>query len=222
VTEFSHPARPDPAHSGVLRTIYFLALAAVAFFTVLTAVRGFYDPPDGNSVDFPPGFEEPGGGSDFQQAQDDRHDYNRNVSLIFTAVSAAVFAAAILGLGSRFNPLRAGLVLSALVLFLTGMGFWADASDKWIGFLMALINFGVLAGCYLFLEEGLPLNPREPPRRLAPSDIAPPPPSPLPPAPPPRTPPPTDFEPSAPPPPSNEPPPTRTEPPPPMSDLPRE
>lgn len=227
MTEFSHPARPDPPHSGVLRSIYFLALAAVTFFTVLTAVTGFYDPPDGNSVDFPPGFEDPGFESDFQQSQDDRHDYNRNVSLIFAAVSAAVFAAAILGLGSRFNPLRAGLLLSALVLFLTAMGFWASSTDQWIGFLMTLINFGVLAGCYIFLEEGLPLNPREPPRRLAPSDISPPPSSPppssLPPTPmPPSTPPPADFEPSAPPPSPNEPPPARTEPPPPMSDLPRE
>ena len=69
-----------------------------------------------------------------------------------------MFAAAILGFGSRFNPLRAGLILGALVLFLTAMGFWAAASDKWIGFLMTLINFGVLAGCYVFLEEGLPLS----------------------------------------------------------------
>jgi hypothetical protein len=190
----------------------------VAFFTVLTAIRGFYDPPDGNSVDFPPGFEDPRTGIDFQQARDEREDYNRNITLILTAVSAAVFAVAILGLGSRFNPLRAGLLLGAAVLFLTGLGFWAGASDKWIGFLMTLINFGVLAGCYLFLEEGLPLSPREPPRRLAPSDIAL---SPPPPAAPPQTLPPTDFEPSAPPPAPNEPP-TRTEPPPPMSNLPRE
>ena len=218
MTEFSRPARPDPAHSGVLRTIYFLALAAVAFFTVLTAIRGFYDPPGGNTVNFPPGFEEPGIESDFQRAQDEREDYNRNITLILTAVSAAVFAAAILGLGSRFNPLRAGLVLGSLALFLTGMGFWAGASDKWIGFLMTLINFGVLAGCYLFLEEGLPLSPREPPRRLAPSDIALSAPSPWPP----QTPPTTDFEPSAPPAPPNEPPPARTEPPPPMSELPHE
>jgi hypothetical protein len=213
VTEFTHPARPDPPHSGVLRTIYFLALAAVAFFTILTAVIGFYDPPDGNSGGFPPGFEDPGG--DFQQSQDDQRDYNRNVTLIFTAVSAAVFAAAILGLGSRFNPLRAGLVLGALALFLVSMGIWSSSSDQWIGFLMALINLGVLLGCYVFLEEGLPLTPTEPPRRLAPSDIAPsaaprrstPPPT--------AAPPPADFEPSAPPPPANEPPP-------PMSDLPRE
>ncbi|MGH3118726.1 MAG: hypothetical protein ACRDQ2_16755 [Gaiellales bacterium] len=209
MADFPHPARPDPPHSGVLRTVYFLALAAVAFFAVLTAVIGFYDPPDGN-IDLSPGFDDTGTGS---QDGDDRADYNRNVSLIMAAVSAAVFAAAVFGLGSRFNPLRAGLLLAGLSIFLTAMGFWAGSSDQWIGFLMALVNLAVLAGSILYLEEGLPVGAREPPRRLAPSDIAP-----TPPPPPPRP----DFEPSAPPPPPNEPPPARTEPPPPMSDLPRE
>jgi len=237
VSEFPHPARPDAPHSGVLRTIYFLAVAAVAFFLVLTALLAFYDPPEGQPLDFTPGFEDSGG----QQTEDDRVDYNRNVTLILTAVSAAVFAAAILGLGSRFHPLRAGLVLGGLIIFLVAMGFWATSSDQWIGFLTTLINFGVLAGCYLFLEEGLPLSAGEPPRRMAPSDIAPPstppstplsstappqtppPPSAPPPSAPPQTLPATDFEPSAPPPPPTpEPPPARTEPPPPMSDLPRE
>jgi hypothetical protein len=211
MADLPHPARPDPPHSGVVRTVYFLALAAVVFFTVLTAIIGFYDPPDGDSIDFSPGFEDTGGG--FQESNDDRADYARNVSLILTAVSAAVFAVAVLGLGSRFNPLRAGLLLGGLVMFLVGMGFWAAASDKWIGFLMSLVNLGVLGACALYLEEGLPMTPREPPRRLEPSDII----APAPPAPPPA-----DFEPSAPVAPPVEPPPARTEPPPPMSDLPRE
>jgi hypothetical protein len=215
MADFPHPGRPDPPHSGVLRSVYFLALAAVVFFTVLTAIIGFYDPPDGDGgIDLSPGFEDTGGS--FQEDQNDRADYARNVALILTAVSAAVFAVGVLGLGSRFNPLRAGLVLGGLVIFLTGMGFWAASSDKWIGFLMSLINLGALGACALYLEEGLPVSPREPPRRLEPSDIAPPPPPPAPPAPP------TDFEPSAPVPPPVEPPPARTEPPPPMSDLPRE
>jgi len=220
VTELPHPARPDAPHSGVLRTIYFLAVAAVALFLVLTALLAFYDPPDGDPLDFTPGFEDSGA----QQTQDDQADYNRNVTLIFAAVSAAVFAAAILGLGSRFHPLRAGLVLGGLVVFLVAMGFWAGSSDQWIGFLMTLINFGVLAGCYLFLEEGLPLSGGEPPRRMAPADIAPRPSTPPATTAPPQTPP---SPPSAPPsqslPPTDfEPPPARTEPPPPMSDLPKE
>jgi len=214
MADSSHPTRPDPPHSGVFRTIYFLAVAATAFFVILTAVLGFYDPPDGNPLDISPGFEDSGSVS---QADDDRADYNRNVSLIMAAVSGAVYAAAILGLGSRFNPLRAGLVLGGLVIFLTAMGFWSGSSDQSIGFLMALINFAVLVGCILYIEEGLPMSPREPPRRLAPSDIAP-----HAPAPPPSAPPPTDFEPSAPQPPANQPPPAQTEPPPPMSDLPRD
>ena len=215
MADHPHPARPDPPHSGVLRSVYFLALTAVVFFTVLTAIIGFYDPPDGNSgIDTSPGFGFEDSVSGFQEDQNDSADYARNVSLILTAVSAAVFAVGVLGLGSRFNPLRAGLVLGGLVIFLTAMGFWAASSDKWIGFLMSLINLGILAACALYLEEGLPVSPREPPRRLDPSAIAPQPPTP----PPPRA----DFEPSAPVPPPVEPPPARTEPPPPMSDLPRE
>src|SRR5439155_19615601 len=216
---FPHPARPDPPHSGVVRTIYFLAVAAAAIFVAITAVVGFYDPPAGDTA-FPSGFEESSIASDSQQ---EREDYNRNVTLILSAISAAVFAAAILGLGSRFNPLRAGLILGGLIIFLVAMGFWASSSDKWIGFLMTLVNLGALIGSSIGLEEGLPMRPREPARRLQPADIAPSPASPPPPA---------DFEPASPPaqpadpPPSPptqpaEPPPSRTEPPPPMSDLPR-
>ena len=206
---FPHPARPDPPHSGVVRTIYFLAVAAAAIFVAITAVVGFYDPPAGDTA-FPSGFEESSIASDSQQ---EREDYNRNVTLILSAISAAVFAAAILGLGSRFNPLRAGLILGGLIIFLVAMGFWASSSDKWIGFLMTLVNLGALIGSSIGLEEGLPMRPREPARRLQPADIAPSPASPPPPA---------DFEPASPPAQPAEPPPSRTEPPPPMSDLPRE
>src|SRR5207247_2587021 len=203
---FPHPARPDPPHSGVLRTVYFLAVAAAAIFVAITAVVGFYDAPQGDTA-LPAGFEQT------LQQEEEQHDYNRNVSLIFAAISAAVFAAAILGLGSRFNPLRAGLILGGLIIFLVAMGFWASSSDKWIGFLMTLVNLGGLIGSSIGLEEGLPMRPREPARRLQPADIAPSPASPPPPA---------DFEPASPPAQPAEPPPSRTEPPPPMPDLPRE
>jgi hypothetical protein len=204
---FSHPARPDPPHSGVVRTIYFLAVAAAAIFVAITAVVGFYDPPEGDTA-FPSGFEQS------LQQEEEQHDYNRNVSLIFGAVSAATFATAILGLGSRFNPLRAGLILGGLIIFLVAMGFWASSSDKWIGFLMALVNLGALIGSYVGLDEGLPMRPREPPRRLQPGDISPASAS--------QPPPQTDFEPASPAPQPAEQPPVRTDSPPPTSDLPRE
>jgi len=201
----SHPARPDPPHSGVVRTVYFLAVAAVAIFVAITAVRGFYSPPEGDTA-LPSGFNQT------LQQEEKQHDYNRNVMLILTAISAAVFAAAILGLGSRFNPLRAGLLLGGLIIFLVAMALWASSSDKWIGFLMTLVNLGALIGSYIGLEEGFPMRPREPPRRLQPADISPSPASPLP----------GDFEPASPAPTADEPPPAPTEPTPPMSDLPRE
>src|SRR6266542_3562832 len=208
MTAFPHPARPDPPHSGVVRTIYFLAVAAAAIFVAITAVVGFYDPPAGDTA-LPSGFQESSLASDSQQ---EREDYNRNVTLILSAISAAVFAGSILGLGSRFNPLRAGLILGGLIIFLVSMGFWASSSDKWIGFLMTLVNLGALIGSYVGLEEVLPMRPREPPRRLQPADIAPSTASPAP----------ADFEPASPAVQPSEPPPARTEPPPPMSDLPRE
>src|SRR5438552_18379101 len=52
---FPHPARPDPPHSGVVRTIYFLAVAAAAIFVAITAVVGFSDPPAGDTA-FPSAF----------------------------------------------------------------------------------------------------------------------------------------------------------------------
>src|SRR4029453_9326995 len=203
---FPHPARPDPPHSGVVRTVYFLAVAAVALFVAITAVVGIYEPPSGDTA-LPSGFEQT------IQQEEEQHDYNRNVTLIFTAISAAVFAAAILGLGSRFNPLRAGLILGGLIVFLVAMGFWASSSDKWIGFLMTLVNLGALLGSYVGLEEGLPMRPREPPRRLQPADISSSPQS----GPPAQPPPHSDFQPASPIPPPAEPPPARTEPQPPMS-----
>jgi hypothetical protein len=130
-----------------------------------------------------------------------------------TIASAGIFAISILGLGSRFNPLRAGLLLGGLGVYLTGVGFWASSTDQWIGFVMTVLNFGVLAGAFLYLEEGIPLGPVTPVRRLeippagsaqppapAAAPPVPPPPPPTFPAPPPRTLPPDHHLPDQPPP----------------------
>ena len=168
--------RPDAPLSGVFRVVYFLAVAVVAVFVVITGVLAFYDPPADEA--FPGGgFFAPGDGSGDdgfgfdgqpQSDGDEQGDYNRNVSLILMAVSAGVFAAAILAFGSRFHPLRAGLLLGGLVVYLVGVGFWANASNDWVGFVMSVATFGVLAGSFAFLEEGLPLRyvERRPVRRL--------------------------------------------------------
>lgn len=166
--------RTDTPLSGLFRVVYFLAVAVVAVFLVVTALASFYEAPNGDSSGSIPS----GTGNIFTDTASDRDDYNRNVALILVAVSAGAFAASILAFGSRFNPLRAGLLLGGLIIYLLGIGFWTGASNQWTGFLMSLIAFAVLAGAFAFLEEGFPPQylERRPVVRLDIPPAAPPPP----------------------------------------------
>ena len=126
-------------------------------------------------------------GDAFSGSGDDG-DYERNIMIILAVIAAALFAAAVLGLGRRFNPLRAGLLGGGTVVFLTAMIYWGDASNDWLGFPLALVAFAVLAGVFPFLEDGLPIDDRQPPSTGAISFTPGPsaaPPAPLPPPPPP-------------------------------------
>lgn len=187
--------REDPPLSGVFRVVYFLATAVVTLMVVVSAIVAFYDEPSEAGVDeFGFGFQE--GITD-----DSQENYRRNVALILSITSGGLFATSILGLGSRFNPLRSGLLLGGLLVYLASVGFWASSSDQWVGFIMTALNFAVLGGGFLYLEEGLPLGAPTPVRRLEiapgnatgppPAAAASPPPVPPPPpptfAPPPRT-----------------------------------
>ncbi len=123
----------------------------------------------------------------------DGGDYERNIMIILAAIASALFAAAVLGLGKRFNPLRAGLLGGGLVVFLTAMVYWGDASNDWLGFLVSLVAFVVLAAVFPFLEDGLPMEERRSPPAVGAMSFtpgpptAPPPPTPtLPPPPPPE------------------------------------
>ena len=183
--------RLDAPYAGVFRTVYFLAIAAAAVFVVVAAISSFYDPPGGGTIfssDSSSGdgsfFDE-----DFQQqiqeSERKQDNYNRNISLILSAISAGVYAIAIFGLGSRFNPLRAGTALAALLISFIAIGAWANSSDQWIGLVTSVLVLAVLITGIIALDDGLPLSPRTPPRRLDPSDIAAPPPTePSPPQPP--------------------------------------
>ena len=190
----------DTPLAGVFRVVYFLALAAVAMFAVLTGVMGFYEAPgddtlsgldfdgiDLNGDTVPDDINElvPG----LQGELDEQRDYNRNVTIIYTAFAAGLFAISLLGLGRRFNPLRAGLITGGLLTFLIGMVYWADSTDKWIGFIMTLICAAVLLIGYAWLEDGIPATSKEPVRRIEIPPVAPPPPPPPPVAPHPSEPP---------------------------------
>jgi len=93
----------------------------------------------------------------------DNGDYERNIMIILAVIAAALFAAAVLGLGRRFNPLRAGLLGGGLVVFLMAMIYWSGASNDWLGFPASVVAFVVLAAVFPFLEDGLPLEDRRPP-----------------------------------------------------------
>lgn len=126
-------------------------------------------------------------GDGFSGAADDG-DYERNIMIILAVIASALFAAAVLGLGGRFNPLRAGLLGGGLIAFVVAMVYWGDASNDWLGFLVSLVTFAVLAAVFPFLENGLPLEERRAPPSAGAGSFTPgasagppPPPPPLPP-----------------------------------------
>jgi len=152
----------DAPLAGVFRVLYALAAAVLTAAVVITAVLAFYDPPGGDGEQFR-GFDESDG---FVEEDESDGNYRRNVSLIMMVTSAGVFATSILALGSRFNALRSGLLLGGLATYLTGVGFWAEANDQWMGFVLTLLAFATVVGSYPWLEEGLPLGSREKPAAL--------------------------------------------------------
>jgi hypothetical protein len=77
-------------------------------------------------------------------------------------------------------------MLGGVAVYLTGVGFWAESSDQWLGFLTTFVNFAVLGIGFLWLEDGLPLGPTGEVRRMeipaaVPISSAAPPPAPPPP-----------------------------------------
>jgi len=158
----------DAPLAGAFRVVYALSAAVLTAAVVITAVLAFYDPPGGDSEQFR-GFDESDG---FVEEDESDGDYRRDVSLILMVTSAGVFATSILALGSRFNALRSGLLLGGLATYLTGVGFWAEANDQWIGFVLTLLGFVVLAGSFAWLDNGLPLGGGRPAERTP--DIGPP------------------------------------------------
>ncbi|MFQ5880636.1 MAG: hypothetical protein ACE5IZ_10760 [Dehalococcoidia bacterium] len=135
---------PQPM-AGVFRVFFFLAVAAVTVAVVVIGVFNFYEPP---------------GGEVFPDGEGEQADYNRNIGVILSLIGTATMAGAILGLGSRFNPLRAGLLVAGVGLLLTGVVIGANGSNDWLAFLMAALAFTTLVGSSPWLEEGLPVGGR--------------------------------------------------------------
>jgi len=176
--------------AGFFRVLYFLAATTVTVAVVATGVATFADAPDRRDPYSTPPYQDDQAGK-FQDEQaayeKEQADYERDTGLVLSLVGTAVMAAAILGLGSRFNALRGGLLLGGLLLFLTGVGGQEavsfssggpERSDVWISFVVSCIAFVTVIGSCLWLDDGMPLKGRFQ-RGPAPlPDVPPPPPPP--------------------------------------------
>ncbi len=93
-----------PPLAGLLRVLFFLAVAVIGITTAVLGVTTIYEVPSADEDAFD-GFE----GFVFEQ-DEETADYNRNLGLVFGFIGIATIAVGVLGLGSRFNPLRTGLL----------------------------------------------------------------------------------------------------------------
>jgi len=143
-----------PALAGVLKVVFFLAVASMAVTAVVIGVTTLYEAPSGEEADFGEfeGFE----GFIIEQ-DEETANYNRNVGLILSFIGIGTFALGLLGLGSRFNALRAGLLAGGVGLVFVGVAEGSSGSDDWLTFLTSGLAFLTLAACSPWLEKGLPL-----------------------------------------------------------------
>lgn len=139
-----------PPMAGVLRVLFFLAVAVVGITVVVSGVTTLYDAPSGGDGGFESfnGFEE----------DDDVADYNRNVGLIVGLIGSGAIVIGLLGLGSRHNPLRSGLLVGGVGLVMAGVGFGAGGSDDWLVFLTSGLALLALIVSGFWLDEGLPVR----------------------------------------------------------------
>ena len=147
--------RQTPALAGVLKVVFFLAAASMAVTAVTIGVTTLYEAPSGDEAEFGE-FE---GIRGFVIEQDEETaDYNRNVGLILGFIGIGAIAVGLLGLGSRFNPLRAGLLGGGVGLVFAGVAVGSGGSNDWLTFLTSGLAFLTLVACSPWLDEGLPLN----------------------------------------------------------------
>lgn len=146
-------AQPPAPLAGTLRVFYFLTLFGVILAVVLTGVFTNYEPPKTS-------WDQDEFVRQFEEEEAAQRDYRRNVGLILALTGTGFMGTGILGLSSRFNPARIGLLLAGLILFGVGVGMGSTGSDDWVSFLTAALGFVTVAGGFPWLEDGLPIGRR--------------------------------------------------------------
>ena len=148
----SHQQTPPLA--GVLRVVFFLAVASMAVTAVIIGVTTLYEAPSGDQSEFRDfeGFE-----TFIIEQDEETANYNRNVGLILSFIGMGTIALGLLGLGSRFNALRAGLLAGGVGLVFGGVAVGSGGSDDSLTFLTSGLAFLTLLACSPWLEDGFPL-----------------------------------------------------------------
>ena len=144
--------------AGVLRVVFFLAVAVIGVTAVVTGVSNLYEKPSGDEVQFEglegfEGFEGILFGPDQETA-----DYNRNQGMILGFIGIGIIAVGLLGLGSRFNPLRSGLLGGGAALVMAGVFIGSGGSNEWLTFLTSGLATLTLIACSPWLDDGFPLE----------------------------------------------------------------
>jgi len=150
--------QPPAPLAGTLRVFYFLALLGVTLAVVLTGVFTNYESPQPSYESSQASWDDDEFARQFEEGGEAQRDYRRNVGLILALTGTGFMGTAILGLSSRFNPVRIGLLLAGLVLFGTGVGVGSTGSHDWLSFVTAAVGFVTVAGSFPWLEEGLPIG----------------------------------------------------------------
>jgi hypothetical protein len=159
------PEQASAPLAGLLRVVFFLAVAAMGLTAAVTGVTTLYDAPEEEEPQFDEQFNEFEGLEGFDgfntdvfavEESEEKRDYDRNVGLILGLLGTAAIAAAVLALGSRYNPLRAGLLAGGAGLVLWGVATGVEASDDWLVFVTSGLALVTLVVCSLWLDEGLP------------------------------------------------------------------
>jgi hypothetical protein len=130
--------------AGLLRVIFFIALVSAVTIFVISLVTSVY--------------EGPGEGVSSRVTSvlvdDTEANYNRNLGIIYSLISGALSAVAILGLRSNLNALRCGLLAAGLGVFFAGFGYATSGSSDWLVAVWSLLATIVLLASARYLEDG--------------------------------------------------------------------
>ena len=137
---------------GVLRVIYFLALASALVAFVTSAVGNIYEGPatdEESGGAFPSGVIFPVAAADNEQ-----RDYDRNLGVIYSLLGSALMAFGVAALPRAQNGARAGVLGGGAIVFYVGLASAGSGANDWLLAVWSLVGLLTLLAVLRFLDEG--------------------------------------------------------------------